>query len=214
MKHLILVLFGLISFASYASEAQTDQQTTILALGDSLVAGYGLPPGDGFTDQLEDALLADGVAVSIINAGVSGDTSAGGLARLGWVLDDQIDLMIITLGGNDVLRALPPEQTYKNLAAIITQARDQLPDLPILLTGMMAPPNLGEDYADEFNPLYQQLADDFNVALYPFFLDGVAADPALNQPDGIHPNKQGVAIIIGKILPFVKGALAQSASIP
>ncbi|MEN8721435.1 MAG: arylesterase [Alphaproteobacteria bacterium] len=224
MKYLILAIIGSLSFVFYAPITAADQsgaaavpQQTILALGDSLVAGYGLPPGDGFTDQLADALNSDdgnSPAVSIINAGVSGDTSAGGLARLGWIMDDTIDLLIITLGGNDVLRALPPEQTYANLGAIITQARAQLPDLPILLTGMMAPPNLGEEYAAAFNPVYQKLAADYDVALYPFFLEGVAADPTLNQADGIHPNKEGVAVIITKILPHVKAALAETPSIP
>jgi len=210
-----LITFCMLTPFAQAEEAANDpvqasyaEQTTILALGDSLVAGYGLPPGESFPDKLQDALADTGNQVEMINAGVSGDTTAGGLARLGWVLSDNIDLLIITLGGNDVLRGLPPEESKRNLTAIIEQARNSDPDIKILLTGMQSPPNLGDDYAASFNPIYQQLADKYDLALYPFFLDGVAADPALNQNDGIHPNEKGVAVIVGKILPYVQAALA------
>lgn len=202
----LIALIG--TFYGYAIAEEADHPPTILALGDSLTAGYGLPPGESLPDKLQDALADAGQHVEIINAGVSGDTTAGGLARLGWVLTDEIDLLIISLGGNDVLRGLPPKESKKNLSAIIEQARAHDPEITILLTGMQAPPSWGDDYAAEFNPIYQDLADQYDLALYPFLLDGVAADPSLNQADGIHPNEKGVAIIVGNLLPFVQAALA------
>ena len=174
----------------------------ILALGDSLTAGYGLNKQDGFTEQLQAALRAAGHDLQVINAGVSGDTTAGGLARLDWALADKPHAAIVELGANDGLRGLEPSETKANLSAILDKLRAK--NIPTLLTGMLAPPNLGEHYGQEFNALYPALAKRDGVALYPFFLDGVAADPQLNQPDGIHPTKEGVAVIVERLLPFVR----------
>ncbi|NQW01054.1 MAG: arylesterase [Rhodospirillales bacterium] len=178
----------------------------ILMLGDSLTAGYGLVKGQSVPARLDQALKAGGVDVQIINAGVSGDTSAGGRARLAWALADGPRGLIIELGANDGLRGLDPQQTFANLDAIISQAKAA--GLAVLLTGMRAPPNLGPEYGDEFNRIYPDLAARHRVPLYPFFLDGVVADPALNQADGIHPNPDGVAVIVKKLLPLVKAMIS------
>jgi acyl-CoA thioesterase-1 len=174
----------------------------LLALGDSLTAGYGLPPEEGFTVKLQAALQADGRKVEVINAGVSGDTTAGGLARLDWALGDQPDFALVELGGNDVLRGLDPKETRGNLDQIL--ARLQAAHVKILLCGMMALRNWGPDYTKEFESIYPDLAQKYGVALYPFFLDGVALDPKLNQHDLIHPNAEGVDIIVKRLLPAVE----------
>ena len=176
-------------------------ELTVLALGDSLTAGYGLDKGLSFPDQLGHALDEIGANAAIINGGVSGDTSAGGRARLGWLLSPRPDAVIIELGANDGLRGLDPAQTRANLDAIL--ARLKVEQIPALLTGMQAPPNLGRDYGNEFNSAYPDLAQKYGVLYYPFFLDGVATIVDLNQKDGIHPNAHGVAIIVEKMLPSV-----------
>lgn len=174
----------------------------ILALGDSLTAGYNLAAQEAFPAQLEKALRDAGYDVAVINAGVSGDTSAGGLARLDWVLSESSpDLAIVELGANDGLRGLDPAHTGANLTAIIERLRRD--GVRILLAGMKAPPNLGAEYAAEFESVYAELAGHPGVALYPFFLDGVAANPGLNQKDGIHPTARGIEVIVERILPYV-----------
>lgn len=173
----------------------------ILVLGDSLVAGYGLPPGQSFPDALRRSLAAEGRDVTVINAGVSGDTTAGGLARLEWSLGDNPDAVIIVLGGNDMLRGLDPVATRSNLDTLIAALRER--DIHVLLSGMMAPRNMGPDFVDAFDSLYPDLAQKYDIGLYPFFLDGVALDPALNLPDGLHPNEQGIDEIVRRIRPFV-----------
>ncbi len=179
--------------------AQVQEPLEIVALGDSLTAGYQLPPGDGFVPQLQNALTANGHDVVIQNAGVSGDTSAGGLARLDWSIPPSTDAVIVELGANDALRGIAPEVTRQNLTQIIEtlQARG----LPILLAGMYAPPNLGSAYAERFNPIYPELAKTYDLIYYPFFLDGVAGIKTLNLADGIHPNASGIQIIVQRILP-------------
>jgi acyl-CoA thioesterase-1 len=199
------LLAALLHLGMAAPNAMSAEPLKILALGDSLTSGYGLPPGEGFTDQLGQALKDQGVAVRVINGGVAGDTSADGLARLDWSLADDPDLVIIELGGNDALRALDPKSTKANLDKILTKLQQQ--HRAILLTGMLAPPNLGEDYAARFNPIFPALAKQHEVTLYPFFLDGVAGNPSLVQPDGIHPTAQGVAIIVQRILPSLHEAI-------
>ncbi|MBP2311543.1 arylesterase [Azospirillum soli] len=173
----------------------------LLALGDSLTAGYGLPEPQGFTVQLEKALKTKGYAVDIINAGVSGDTTAGGLSRLDWALADKPDAAIVELGANDMLRGLDPDAARANLDAILKRLTAE--KIPVLLAGMYASPSLGRAYGERFNAIYPELARTYDVQLYPFFLDGVAADAALNQPDGIHPNAAGVKVIVERITPHV-----------
>lgn len=197
----MLTVLTLVTFALPAS-AET---VRILALGDSLSAGYGLLQADAFPHQLERALNAGGIQATVINAGVSGDTSAGGLSRLDWALSEGVDAVIIELGANDGLRGLNPQQTAKNLDAILVGLKAR--GLPVLLTGMQAPPNLGADYGKHFKSMYPRLAEKHQVMLYPFFLEGVAAIPELNQEDTIHPNAKGVGVVVENILPYVKEML-------
>jgi len=178
----------------------------LLALGDSLTAGYGLPAGQGFVPQLERALVAAGRPARVLDAGVSGDTTAGGLARLEWALAEKPDAVIVALGGNDGLRGLPPATTRASLAAIMDRLAAR--GLPVLLVGMLAPPNLGTEYGREFAATFAELAAARPEAgFFPFFLDGVAAETALNQPDGIHPNAAGVGVIVARMLPSVLALL-------
>ena len=178
---------------------------TIVVLGDSLASGHGLPIGDAFPAQLEAALTAAGLAVEVRNAGVSGDTTAGGRARLDWVLADNPDAVIVELGANDGLRGLDPRVTAANLDAIVARLKEA--GVKVLLAGMLAPPNLGREYGAAFNDVYPRLAAKHGVPLYPFFLAGVAARPELNQSDGMHPNARGVAVIVERIAPHVKRLL-------
>jgi acyl-CoA thioesterase-1 len=194
-----LLAAGVMAVGLGTAAAQTPLR--ILALGDSLTAGYGLPQPAGFTEQLEKALRAKGHAVDIINAGVSGDTTAGGLARLDWALADKPDAVIVELGANDMLRGLDPAAAKANLDAILKRLTER--GIPVLLTGMYASPSLGRAYGERFNAMYPALAEKYAVPLYPFFLEGVATDPALNQGDGIHPNAEGVTAIVERILPHV-----------
>ncbi|HET7083613.1 MAG TPA: arylesterase [Rhizomicrobium sp.] len=179
----------------------------ILALGSSLTQGYGLPPGTEFTVQLQTALKQAGIDAAVTNAGVSGDTSAGGLARLDWSLGDSPDAVILELGSNDMLRGIPPAVTEKNLRAILDRLKAA--HVKVLLTGMHAQRNLGQDYVQQFDAIYPRLARDYNVLFYPFFLDGVALKPKLNQADGMHPNPAGVKVIVTRMLPMVKTLLSK-----
>ena len=154
---------------------------------------------------MQERITAEGFDVQVINGGVSGDTTAGGLARLDWMLADRPSYAMVELGANDGLRGLDPDQTFANLDAILGRLKKE--NIAVLLTGMMAPPNLGREYGDAFNELYKRLAEKHQVLLYPFFLEGVAAEPGLNQRDGIHPNAEGVAVIVDAIWPSVEGLL-------
>ena len=174
----------------------------ILALGSSLTQGYGLPPGTEFTVQLQAALKRDGIDATVTNAGVSGDTTAGGLARLDWSLADHPDAVILELGSNDMLRGVSPSETDHNLRAILDKLKAD--HIKVLLTGMHAQRNLGAQYVEEFDSIYPRLARDYHVLFYPFILDGVALNPKLNQADGMHPNPTGVKVIVARILPYVK----------
>jgi len=173
----------------------------LMALGDSLTAGFGLPADQGFTVKLQAALRAKGFDVIVLNAGVSGDTSAGGLARLDWALSDKPDAALVELGANDMLRGLDPAAAKENLSKIL--ARLQTDHIKTLLCGMMSVDNWGPDYKKNFEGIYPALAQHYQVALYPFFLDGVALNPALIQNDGLHPNAAGVDVIVARILPAV-----------
>lgn len=185
--------------------AWADQPIKLLAFGDSLTAGYGLSEADGFTAQLAAAFQKMGRQVQVINGGVSGDTTSGGLARLDWALADQPQVMLLELGGNDMLRGLPPQTTAANLEQMVTKA--QQAGVTILLIGMRAAPNLGADYQGQFDAIYPTLAKTHNLLFYPFMLDGVAANPDLLQGDGIHPNPKGVGIIISRMMPSILQAL-------
>ena len=186
--------------------ARAQERRRLLVLGDSLTAGYGLPKNQAFPARLEAALRAAGVDVNVIDAGVSGDTSAGGLARLDWALGNPSPgYAIVELGANDGLRGLPPAAMEQNLDAIVTRLKGR--GVRVLLTGMRAPPNLGRDYVAEYEAVFPRLARKHETVLYPFFLDGIATDPALNQGDGLHPNAAGVDEIVRRILPAVRQLL-------
>lgn len=207
MKYVSIILFTLFALLIYTTTASQAGEkivtpAKITILGDSLIAGYGLEEQDSLPSKLEKALIEDGLNIQIMNAGVSGDTTAGGLERLEWTLADKPDILAIALGGNDGLRAIPPEFTRKNLEQIIVQTKDLYPDVKVMLLGMLAPPNLGTEYSAAFNPIYEDLAAQYELPLYPFLLDGVILEPSLNQNDGIHPNPEGVDVIVEKIKPF------------
>ena len=182
----------------------------VVVLGDSLTAGLGLPAKDGFVPRLQAALAADGVAAEIANAGVSGDTAADGLARLDWSVPQGTDAVIVELGANDMLRGIKPQVTRGALDAILQRVTARR--LAVLLCGMRAAPNLGTAYGEEFARIFPELAAKYGVALYPFFLDGVAADRKLLQGDGMHPNAAGVGVIVERILPQVKELIARAAA--
>src|SRR5690606_26239013 len=177
----------------------------LVAFGDSLMAGYGLGPGESFPEKLKAALRAKGFEVEVTGAGVSGDTTSDGLARVDWSVPDGTDIVILELGANDMLRGLPPQRTEQNLDGIIARLKER--GIRVLLAGMLAAPSLGRDYAGAFNAIYPRLAQKHDVPLYPFFLEGVAANKALLLEDGMHPNAKGVEHIVEKILPSVEAML-------
>jgi acyl-CoA thioesterase-1 len=195
----------LLALCFTAMTAARAEPLRIAMLGDSLTAGFGLPPDQALPARLEKALKAAGRDVSVANHGVSGDTSAGGLSRLDWTLGDKPALLIVALGANDALRGLDPAQTEKNLDTIVTRARAA--GVVVLLCGMKAPRNYGPEYTDKFDGLYTRLAARHGVALMPFLLDGVAMVPELNQPDGIHPNVKGVDVIVDHLAQSVTRVL-------
>lgn len=188
-----------------AAPVAAAEQIRLMVLGDSLTAGYGLPEKDAFTARLQAALDQNGIDATVINAGVSGDTTAGGLARIDWALSDKPTHAIVELGANDALRGIDPKTTRRNLDAIIR--RLQAAGVKVMLAGMYAPPNWGKEYEADFRSIYPDLAQKYGIGLYPFFLDGVAAQPDLNQPDGIHPNEKGVEVIVERIMPSVRRLL-------
>ncbi|MDE0780661.1 MAG: arylesterase [Alphaproteobacteria bacterium] len=183
-------------------------ESVVVVFGDSLSAGYGLEEADSFPVQLERALQGAGLNAKVINAGVSGDTTAGGRARLVWSTPADTDLVILELGANDGLRGIEPAETEANLDAMLRELGGR--NMEVLFTGMRAPPNLGREYGASFDKLFARLARKYNLAFYPFFLEGVAAEADLNQSDGIHPNANGVAQIVDRITPYVLKILARS----
>lgn len=199
-----LLSFSLILWSGAASWAKS---VSLVALGDSLTAGYGLAAGEGLVPQLTQALRRDGLDVTLINAGVSGDTTSGGLSRLDWSVPSDTDAVILALGGNDALRAISPDITETNLAAIISQLQER--GQAVFLIGMRAPPNLGQDYTAAFDQIYPRLARKFDLDFYPFFLEGVAGRPTLNLTDGIHPNAQGIQEIVSRLTPSLKYFIEQ-----
>ena len=178
------------------------QQIRIVALGHSLTAGYRLKAKDSFPAQLQKALRAKGHKVVIANAGVSGDTATGGLARLDWAVPKNTDAVILELGANDALRGLDPVKTYEALTKIVHKLKDR--GIHVLIAGMKAPPNMGPEFVNTFNRIYPYLSETHGMLLYPFFLDGVAGKPHLNQKDGLHPTAKGIGIIVKRILPTVE----------
>src|SRR5690606_36796072 len=180
----------------------------IVGFGDSLMAGYQLEAGQSFPEKLEAALKANSHDVVIANAGVSGDTTAGGLSRLDWSVPDETDLVILELGANDMLRGIPPELTEKNLVSMIERLRER--DIDVLLVGMLAAPNLGRDYGEAFEAIYPRLAETYELPLYPFFLDGLAAERSLLLGDGMHPNAEGVDRMVERFLPLMETTLAEA----
>ncbi|UTW55193.1 arylesterase [Kordiimonas sp. SCSIO 12610] len=216
-RRVFTIFFALwVTFASFGAAGAVGQGNAekkpieIVALGDSLTAGYGLGPGEGYTDQLQNWLNENmEVPVKVINAGVSGDTSTGGRSRMDWAIapikGGKPDLVILELGANDALRGVSPEITRENIFAMVKVLKER--GIPTLIAGMLATPSWGKDYGQKFDTIFPDVAQEYSVPLYPFFLDGVAADPALNQDDGLHPNVKGVAIIIEKMGPVIKEQL-------
>ena len=203
-----LALFNAALFAlSMPAFAKTPE---VLAFGDSLTAGLGLPASEAFPVRLAARLKEQGVDVKMVNAGVSGDTTTDGLARLDWALADKPDFVMLALGANDALRAIDPKIVRANLDAMLTKI--QAEGAKVLLLGMLAPPNWGADYQRAFDAIYPDLAQAHGVPLYKFFLDGVAMNPELNQPDGIHPNQRGVAILVDRIAPLVAKMIGGAAA--
>ena len=207
-KRTVLVVAWLAALCAPAFAATS---LRILAFGTSLVQGLGLPPGAELPAVLQTKLNALGIRATVINAGVSGDTAADGLSRINWSLADHPDAAIVELGSNDALRGIEPGVTEKNIAAVLAElARAHV---PVLLLGMKAPRNLGPEYAARFDAIYPELSRRNRVMLYPFVLDGVALDPKLNQADGIHPNSQGVQVIAGRLLPYVRRLIAETGKV-
>jgi len=188
--------------AAEAAPAATMRPVRLVALGDSLTAGYNLPASAAFPVKLQKALQEKGIAVEISNAGVSGDTSSGGLARLDWSIGKDTEGVILELGANDALRGLDPQVTRNALEEILKWMKAR--SIPVLLCGMYAPPNYGKEYQAKFNAIYPELAKQYGVPLYPFFLDGVATVQRLTQPDGLHPTAEGIDAIVTNILPSVE----------
>jgi acyl-CoA thioesterase-1 len=201
-----LIAFGLIVAGLIGFTPAKARTLRMVALGDSLTAGLGLPPGQAFPDVLERALRAKGFDVTVSNAGVSGETAGDGLGRYDWAVPAGTDALVVELGANDMLRGLDPGAAKTALASILSKAKAA--HVATLFAGMRAAPNLGADYQRRFDAIYPDLAAQFGVALYPFFLEGVAGDPKLNQKDGLHPTREGVEKIVANILPAVEALLA------
>ena len=206
-KRLAMLSFPVLLALVALSGISTAEPARIVAFGDSLMAGYGLAPGESFPEKLEQSLRERGHDVVITNAGVSGDTSTGGLQRLDWSVPDDTDLVILELGANDMLRGISPDITRSNLDEMIARLGSR--QIDVLLAGMLAAPNLGPDYAAAFNPIYPDLAHQYELQLYPFFLDGVAAQPELLLGDGMHPNARGIDMMVERMLPIVEAELAR-----
>lgn len=197
--------------AAAEAQAPATDARSVVVFGDSLFAGYNLPQDKGFAPVLQRALAAQGIKASVFNAGVSGDTSGAGLARLAFTLDGQQrkpDLVVVGLGANDMLRGLAPAETRRNLDAILAELKKR--GIPAMLTGMVAAPNMGADYARQFNAIYPDLAKQYGVPLYPFFLDGVVTERSLLLADGLHPNEAGVEKITAAVVPLVAARLQET----
>ena len=210
----ILALFGVLASlmaVPSVANAETCHGKQLVVLGDSLTAGYGLKPGAAYPEKLGEVLQIQGKSLEVVNAGVSGDTTSGGLSRLDWSVGENAAAVIVELGGNDALRGIPVQKTRENLETIITRLSER--GISVMLAGMLAPPNLGEPYTREFAMIYADLAKMHDVIYYPFFLDGVAAIPELNQDDGFHPNEAGIDVMVEKSLPSVLGLIERACGV-
>jgi len=199
-----IALFLLLLFSSFLV---LKKQKTIIFFGDSLTAGYGLSTEQAFPFIVEQELLNRGLDYKVVNAGLSGETSAGGLTRIDWILNQPVDIFVLELGANDGLRGLPLDQTKKNLQSIIDKVQKKNPEVEIVLAGMMVPPNMGKEYSDQFTNMYLELAENNDIIFIPFLLDGVGGHSDLNLPDGIHPNVEGHKIVAKTILRFLEDIL-------
>jgi acyl-CoA thioesterase-1 len=198
LRFLIVVLFGINS---------NQDAKTIIFYGDSLTAGYGLAPEYAFPALVDGLLRDQGLDYKVVNAGVSGETSSGGVTRIDWILNQKVDIFVLELGANDGLRGIPTEKTFENLQEIIQQVRSKYPACKIVVVGMHVPPNMGKEYADNFSGIYPRLVKESNTAFMPFLLTDVAGNPDLNLPDGIHPNAEGHKIVAKNILKVLEPLL-------
>lgn len=205
MKILKVTLFCLLLFT--VSEAEAQQPKTILFFGDSITAGYGLDEEQAFPAFIQEKLDENSLRYRVVNAGLSGETSAGGLRRVDWVLQQHVDIFILELGGNDGLRGIDPANTKQNLQGIMNRVKERYPEATIVLTGMESPPNMGSDYTDAFRSIFSDLAQANDVVFMPFILEGVAGNPELNLPDGIHPTEEGHRIIADNLWEILRGIL-------
>ncbi|MEM1378229.1 MAG: arylesterase [Pseudomonadota bacterium] len=206
LRTAIVIGFAL-ALTTLAAGAQT---VNVVGFGDSLMAGYQLASQDAFPTKLETVLRERGYDVAVQNAGVSGDTTSGGLSRLDWSVPDETDLVILELGGNDALRGISPDITRENLDQMVTRLKER--DIDVILVGILAPPNMGDDYAAQFNPIYEELAEKHGVPLYPFFLDGAITEPGMMLADGIHPSGDGTTVMVERFLPLMTEYLEAQAS--
>ncbi|KRA00415.1 acyl-CoA thioesterase [Mesorhizobium sp. Root157] len=205
-KHIVALLVTLAAFTFAPAASAKAEPLQIVGFGDSLMAGYGLGPGEGFTDRLQATLRAKGHDVAVVNAGVSGDTTSGGLARLDWSIPDGTRLVILELGANDMLRGVDPALIEQNLDAMLSRLKAR--GIPVVLAGMVAAPNLGHAYGEQFGTIYPALAEKYGATLYPFFLDGVAGNGSMQLDDGMHPNAAGVERMVESFLPTIEKAIA------
>lgn len=205
-KHIIALIVTLAAFTFAPAASLKAEPLQIVGFGDSLMAGFGLGPGEGFTDRLQSALLAKGHDVSVANAGVSGDTTSGGLARLDWSIPDGTQLVILELGANDMLRGVDPALVEQNLDTMLSRLKAR--GISVVLAGMVAAPNLGHAYGEQFTTIYPRLAEKYGAVLYPFFLDGVAGEKSMQLEDGMHPNARGVERMVERFLPTMEQAMA------
>lgn len=191
----MLKVISLLFFTLFYLEAEAQERKTILFFGDSITAGYGIDSYDAFPALIQEKLDSNGYNYRAVNAGLSGETSAGGLRRVDWILQQQVDIFVLELGGNDGLRGIDPADTKNNLQAIMDKVWDKYPDVTMVLTGMEAPPNMGDQYTTEFRNLYRELSEENDLIFMPFILEDVAGEPELNLPDGIHPTEEGHKIV-------------------
>ncbi|KQZ29539.1 acyl-CoA thioesterase [Mesorhizobium sp. Root552] len=205
-KHIVALIVTLSAFTIAPAASVRAEPLPVVGFGDSLMAGFGLGPGEGFTDRLQAALRAKGHDIDVANAGVSGDTTSGGLARLDWSVPDGTKLVILELGANDMLRGVDPALVEQNLDAMLSRLKAR--GIPVVLVGMVAAPNLGHAYGEQFGAIYPKLAEKYGATLYPFFLDGVAGDKSMQLEDGMHPNAAGVERMVERFLPTMEKAIA------